>query len=222
MVAEKKEASRSSLFRSGSPLILTFSPGVALPPPPPPVFPAPRPVLASPAGPFPPIPPPCASPLGTPPGEPSVPPAGEMEKAPCRLPGGIAMEPVEGAGSTLRLSSPALPEGVLRVSSSSRVLGSLAPEDWVGGAGGGGAGTGIAGFGRGLVGATSASVGADGGVGAGTGTTTGGRIGFGTGAGGGGGRRAGGGGTSVPMRMLGSRISKGIFSSGGEEGCRIV
>ena len=159
-------------------MILTFGPipGPEEPAPPPPLSPEPTPVLESPAGPFPPAPPPSGSPPETPPGEPGLPPCGEMENAPWRLPGGRVTESVGGEGSTLRLSSPAFAAEVFRVSSSARVLASAFSVAWVAaagcgvgwGAGSGGAGaagaagrgTGIEGFGKGLRGGTRASTGA--------------------------------------------------------------
>ena len=194
-------------------------------PPPPPLSPLPTPVLASPAGPAPPAPPPSASPPGTPPGEPGLPPAGEMEKAPWRLPGGRVTALVGAAGSTLRLSSPALTEEVPCISSSARVLAAAFSAGWGAGAGcgagGGGAGctgasgrgTGSEGFGKGLRGGTRANTGAAGGVTVERGgTTTCVSIAF---SGGGAGR--GGSGARFPINMLGSRMSCGIFSSGGED-----
>ncbi len=163
-------------------MILTFGPipGPEGPAPPPPLSPEPTPVLESPAGPFPPAPPPSGSPPGTPPGEPGLPPCGEMENAPWRLPGGRVTESVAGAGSTLRLSSPAFAAEVFRVSSSARLLASAFSVAWVAGAGCGvgwgagsggagaagaaGRGTGSEGFGKGLRGGTRASRGAEGGA----------------------------------------------------------
>ena len=132
------------------------------------------------------------------------------------------MDSAEDAGATLRLSSPATSEGVACLFCSSLVVASLALEDWVGGAGGGGGETGSAECRKGLGRGTRASAGADGkGAGASVGRETGISIALGLGATGGAGRCAGGGGT-LPIRMLGSRSSYGIFSSGGEDGCLIV
>src|SRR5215467_11026682 len=102
---------RTPTVSTGPPFPLIVSgPGSADFPPPPPQSPDPTPVLPSPPAlrllfPELPLPPP-TTPSGLPPGEPFLPPPGDIANSPSRLPGGSAGCEVDHPGFTLKTTSP--------------------------------------------------------------------------------------------------------------------